>query len=70
MNKVASQLTTLPWDCYRCAPQITEEKCTKCLRWKDIEGQTWGPRTPLSFAVPDGEGCDFIPHYPSEEIKK
>jgi hypothetical protein len=64
-------MRTLPFDCYRCKPTHPADKCKECLRYRDMPGQTWGPRTPLmALVTPDGEGCDFIPHYPSEEKTK
>lgn len=60
-------MRTLPFDCYRCEPAQTADKCTECLRWTFMPEQTFGPRTPIAFGcVPDGKGCDFIPHYPEE----
>ena len=64
-------MKTLPWDCYRCKPAEPTEMCEQCLRWKELPGQTWGPRTPLAFVESHGAtGCDFIPPYPVEVEKK
>lgn len=58
-------MKTLPWDCWRCKPAEPSEKCTDCLRWKDLPGQTWGPRTPQMTVTAPGElGCDFVANYP------
>jgi len=64
-------MKTLPWDCFRCHPANLSDKCKECLRWQRMPGQDWGPRTPLAFVESHGAtGCDFVPHYPSEERKK
>jgi hypothetical protein len=61
-------MTTLPFDCYRCEPEYPTEKCTECLRWKYMEGQTFGPRTPImSVESPDTDGCNFVAKYEGEK---
>ena len=62
---------TLPWDYYRCKPAEPTGRCEQCLRWKELPGQDWGPRTPLvTLYQPEDQGCDFIPLYPVETEKK
>jgi hypothetical protein len=64
-------MKTLPFDCYRCIVKYPDERCRECLRWVDLPGQTFGPRTAqMSVLKPGDQGCDFIPIYPSEGKKK
>jgi hypothetical protein len=53
----------LPYDRQRCAPHQPDAKCKACLRWHELPGQTWGPRTPVVLGRNDStdERCDFIP---------
>jgi hypothetical protein len=53
----------LPYDSHRCAPHQPDTWCKKCLRWHDLPGQTWGPRTPVAIGRNDSadERCSFIP---------
>jgi hypothetical protein len=61
-------MKTLPWDCYRCKPAEPTETCEQCLRFKDLPGQSWGPRTPLMTVDKFGdEGCAFVPKYEGDE---
>ena len=61
-------MRTLPFDCHRCKPNIPGDKCHECLRWADLPGQTYGPRTAVVFVIGPGEtGCSFIEKYPEED---
>lgn len=54
-------MNTLPFDYFRCTPAEPAEKCTRCLRWEYLPGQTVGMRTPVKECVPDSAGCRFLP---------
>ena len=61
-------MRTLPFDCHRCKPNIPGDKCHECLRWADLPGQTYGPRTAVVFVIGPGEtGCSFIEKYPEKD---
>lgn len=55
-------MRTLPYDFYRCYPEKPDENCRKCLRWADLPGQTWGPRTGsvMNYNSTE-EGCGYTP---------
>lgn len=55
---------TLPYDYSRCLPTKPDNNCRNCLRWADMPGQTWGPRTPMVYGRVGGADpkCDRIPN--------
>lgn len=53
-------MRTLPYDFFRCDPEPVAPMCHRCLRWKDLPEQTWGPRTAIMKCEPAGELCEFI----------
>lgn len=56
-------MRTLPFDCHRCAPEMPDENCRKCLRWASLPGQTYGERTPTVHGRENSssEDCTYIP---------
>jgi|SanBayMetagenome_1026888.scaffolds.fasta_scaffold35960_2 hypothetical protein len=57
-----STIQFLAYDYARCAPHQPDAWCKKCLRWHELPGQTWGPRTPVAIGRDNSthEHCDFI----------
>lgn len=54
----------LPLDYSRCDPLgRAADKCLKCALWVHNDEQTLGPRTGVQDAIPDGDGCHFVPGY-------
>jgi hypothetical protein len=57
-------MKTLPFDCQRCKPDNPSYRCEMCLRWVDLPGQTFGPRTAYVIVYGPGEsGCRFVEKY-------
>lgn len=55
-------MRTLPYDSHRCHATQPDSNCRQCLRWADLPGQTWGPRTPsTSRSNSADENCSYIP---------
>lgn len=53
----------LPYDSHRCEPIKPDANCLQCLRWQDLPGQTFGPRTPVAIGRSDSrdEACTYTP---------
>jgi len=55
-------MRTLPYDYHRCQAYAPDSNCKRCLRWSDLPGQTWGPRSPcVGRANSTDEDCTYIP---------
>lgn len=56
-------MRTLPFDFYRCKPELPDANCMNCLRWADMPGQTWGERTPCVHGQENSttENCGYTP---------
>lgn len=56
-------VNSLPYDFSRCAPETPDSYCRACARYQDVEGQTWGPWTPVmyGFEGSTSESCRYIP---------
>lgn len=66
-------VNSLPFDFSRCSPTEPDAHCRSCARYCNVEGQTWGGRTPcfLIEGSSTSEGCRYIPatHEEIEEIQ-
>ncbi len=62
-------MTPLPYDYYRCAPEVPGQQCHQCRRWAKHPHQTWGERTSVLHGVeaPGEAGCDFMPEGEKDE---
>ncbi len=61
-------MRTLPYDYHRCEPEAPDSNCQKCLRWVDLPGQTWGPRTGIMSGRENSTDKDCT-RIPTEEQK-